>query len=108
MNGKLGSELGRSAALATLLWVVATHASAVPSFARQTGQECAACHVSWPELTPYGRFFKATGYTIGPLIGGTLLEVASATAAYAVTAVALAGGALVVLRRVRAPTAGQA
>ena len=40
-------------------------ADAVPSFARQTGQECPACHVSWPELTPYGRFFKVTGYTIG-------------------------------------------
>jgi hypothetical protein len=41
------------------------NAGAVPSFARQTGQECPACHVSWPELTPYGRFFKLTGYTIG-------------------------------------------
>jgi hypothetical protein len=40
-------------------------AQAVPSFARQTGQECVACHVSFPELTPYGRFFKLTGYTIG-------------------------------------------
>jgi len=40
-------------------------AGAVPSFARQTGQECPACHVSWPELTPYGRYFKLTGYTIG-------------------------------------------
>jgi hypothetical protein len=40
-------------------------AVAVPSFARQTGQECPACHVSWPELTPYGRYFKLTGYTIG-------------------------------------------
>lgn len=40
-------------------------AAAVPSFARQTGQECPACHVSWPELTPYGRYFKLTGYTIG-------------------------------------------
>src|SRR5215472_2743073 len=38
---------------------------AVPSFARQTGQECIACHVSFPELTPYGRYFKLTGYTIG-------------------------------------------
>jgi len=41
------------------------NASAVPSFARQTGQECIACHVSFPELTPYGRYFKLTGYTIG-------------------------------------------
>src|SRR5215472_8037577 len=38
---------------------------AVPSYARQTGQECIACHVSFPELTPYGRYFKLTGYTIG-------------------------------------------
>src|SRR5450631_3542366 len=41
------------------------NAEAVPSFARQTGQECIACHVSFPELTPYGRYFKLTGYTIG-------------------------------------------
>ena len=38
---------------------------AVPSYARQTGQECVACHVSFPELTPYGRYFKLTGYTVG-------------------------------------------
>jgi hypothetical protein len=47
-----------------ILTCVAGYASAVPSFARQTGQECPACHVSWPELTPYGRYFKLTGYTI--------------------------------------------
>jgi len=42
-------------------------ASAVPSFARQTGQNCVACHAGgqFPELTPYGRLFKLTGYTIG-------------------------------------------
>jgi len=44
---------------------IAGPAEAVPSFARQTGQECPACHVSWPELTPYGRYFKLTGSTIG-------------------------------------------
>ncbi len=49
----------------------ASPARAVPSFARQTGQECPACHVSWPELTPYGRFFKATGYTIGKTFWST-------------------------------------
>jgi len=48
-----------------LLGAGAGPANAVPSFARQTQQECPACHVSWPELTPYGRYFKATGYTIG-------------------------------------------
>ena len=42
-------------------------ANAVPSFARQTGQSCVACHAGgqYPELTPYGRLFKLTGYTIG-------------------------------------------
>jgi hypothetical protein len=36
-------------------------------FARQTGQNCVACHAGgqFPELTPYGRKFKLTGYTMG-------------------------------------------
>jgi len=37
-------------------------AQALPSYARQTGQECAACHNGFPELTPYGRDFKLNGY----------------------------------------------
>jgi hypothetical protein len=41
-------------------------ASAVPSFARQTGQPCASCHNgAFPQLTPYGRMFKLNGYTAG-------------------------------------------
>jgi len=40
-------------------------AHAVPSFARQTGMDCAACHTQFPELTPYGREFKRLGYTWG-------------------------------------------
>ncbi len=42
-------------------------ASAIPLFNRQTGQNCVACHAGgqFPELTPYGRLFKMTGYTIG-------------------------------------------
>lgn len=42
-------------------------AHALPLFARQTGQNCVACHAGgqFPELTPYGRMFKLTGYTIG-------------------------------------------
>ncbi|MGZ3256584.1 MAG: cytochrome C [Caldimonas sp.] len=39
-------------------------ARAVPSFARQTGLECVACHVSWLELTTVGRKFKLGGYTL--------------------------------------------
>ena len=40
-------------------------AQAIPSFARQTGQACAACHTTLPELTPFGRRFKLGGYTLG-------------------------------------------
>ncbi len=54
-----------AAASAYLILQSIGSANAVPSFARQTGQECVACHVSFPELTPYGRYFKLTGYTIG-------------------------------------------
>ncbi|SBT06972.1 Cytochrome c1 protein [Candidatus Accumulibacter aalborgensis] len=42
-----------------------TTAQAVPSYARQTGSECAACHIGsfGPQLTPYGIRFKVGGYT---------------------------------------------
>jgi len=40
-------------------------ANAVPSYARQTGQQCAACHNGFPELTPYGRLFKLNGFVFG-------------------------------------------
>src|SRR5512139_1730382 len=36
----------------------------VPSFARQTGADCRTCHTMWPDLTPFGRQFKLTGYTM--------------------------------------------
>src|SRR5215469_2161708 len=42
-------------------------AHAVPSFARQTGMACEACHTVWPELTHFGRTFKANGYTLDNL-----------------------------------------
>ena len=49
-------------ALASLAAVPA--AQAVPSFARQTGMACEACHTVFPELTHFGRVFKANGYTL--------------------------------------------
>ncbi len=55
-------------ALATLALVLLPgSARAIPAFNRQTGQNCVACHAGgqFPELTPYGRLFKLTGYTIG-------------------------------------------
>jgi len=39
-------------------------AQAVPSFARQTGMDCATCHTVFPQLTPFGRMFKLSGYTM--------------------------------------------
>jgi hypothetical protein len=55
--------------LLKLLAVVAlggamTPSWAVPSFARQTGMVCAACHTVFPELTPFGREFKLNGYVL--------------------------------------------
>jgi hypothetical protein len=53
--------------LALMCGMTVIPAHAVPSFARQTGQSCVACHAGgqFPELTPYGRMFKLTGYTLG-------------------------------------------
>jgi hypothetical protein len=60
--------LFRLAALAVVFIMLAPSAAhSLPLFARQTGQNCLACHAGgqFPELTPYGRMFKMTGYTIG-------------------------------------------
>jgi hypothetical protein len=56
-----------SLALWLLVLLLPLTAQALPTFARQTGQNCVACHAGgqFPELTPYGRMFKMTGYTIG-------------------------------------------
>ncbi len=53
--------------IVSILSFTSVNAHALPSFARQTGQNCVACHAGgqFPELTPYGRLFKLTGYTIG-------------------------------------------
>src|SRR6202165_1469373 len=63
--GSAGFSLPVATFTLLLFLVLISPAEAVPSYARQTGQECIACHVSFPELTPYGRYFKLTGYTIG-------------------------------------------
>ncbi len=48
-----------------LALVFSSHpASAVPSFARQTGLACNACHTNFPELTAFGRQFKLNGYVM--------------------------------------------
>ena len=57
------------AALGAALVVImnAPMALAVPSFARQTGMACEACHTVYPELTHFGRVFKANGYVLDNL-----------------------------------------
>ena len=56
----------------TVLGIV-PQAQAVPSFARQTGLACNACHTVAPQLNAFGRYFKLHGYVLGPnkLTGGS-------------------------------------
>jgi hypothetical protein len=82
-------NFGFSAALSLLAIILLPQSvSALPVFARQTGQNCVACHAGgqYPELTPYGRMFKLTGYTIGKrtvplavMAVGTYAKVSSTT-----------------------------
>jgi hypothetical protein len=45
--------------------VFAPEASAIPSFARQTGMACSSCHQQhFPILNGFGQAFKAAGYTM--------------------------------------------
>ncbi len=46
---------------------LAPPAFAVPSFARQTGMACEACHTVFLELNHFGRIFKANGYILDNL-----------------------------------------
>ena len=63
----------RTAAVAATLAVTgalllgSSSAHAVPSFARQTGLACEACHTVFPELTSFGRKFKLNGYLVDNL-----------------------------------------
>ena len=59
--------------LGLLLALISMQAQAVPSFARQTGLACSACHTVAPQLTAFGRYFKLHGYVLGPekLSGGS-------------------------------------
>ncbi len=58
--------LGALAVAVAALSAIARPAHAVPSFASQTGQPCSACHIGsfGPQLTPFGRAFKISGYTL--------------------------------------------
>lgn len=55
-----------AAAVSLISFFAVASAMAVPAFTEQTGQVCAACHVGGfgPQLTPFGRDFKLSGYTL--------------------------------------------
>jgi hypothetical protein len=67
MTSRLSSFIHRLTAVAALgaLAAASQTAQAVPSFTRQTGQDCVACHIGGfgPQLTPMGIKFKLGGYT---------------------------------------------
>jgi hypothetical protein len=56
--------IGSSLVLLVSLFLQVPAASAIPSYARQTGFPCKSCHYMPPELTPLGRAFKLNGYTM--------------------------------------------
>src|ERR1700688_1844730 len=56
--------LGAFFAMFISLFLQVQTASAIPSYARQTGFPCKSCHYMPPELTPLGRAFKLNGYTM--------------------------------------------
>jgi hypothetical protein len=56
--------VGTLFALFISLFLQVPTASAIPSYARQTGFPCKSCHFTPPELTPLGRTFKLNGYTM--------------------------------------------
>jgi hypothetical protein len=50
----LGARIAALFSLTLLTLLYSSGASAVPSFMRQTGQKCGACHTVYPQLTPFG------------------------------------------------------
>jgi len=54
-------------AIALSILVISQNTQALPSMSRQTGAACSQCHTQsfGPNLTPFGRDFKLSGYTMG-------------------------------------------
>ncbi len=57
-------KVGQWMCMPLLVMAAAGAAWGVPSFARQTGLPCSRCHITFPELTAFGRQFKLNGYTL--------------------------------------------
>ena len=65
-SGKLVTTflVGAAALAVVIVALVPRPATALPLYARQTGQPCATCHTAFLELNPFGRRFKLGGYTL--------------------------------------------
>lgn len=64
LNSRISAWLVLGPAALAAALALPDAAGAVPSYARQTGLACEACHTVFPQLTPFGRAFKASGYTL--------------------------------------------
>ena len=63
-NTKKSRNFGKLLLLFVALLLNFGEGKALPSYARQTGLSCSACHFSFPELNSFGRQFKMNGYVL--------------------------------------------
>ena len=63
-NAKLSTNFGKLLLLFAAIFLNIGESKALPSYARQTGMSCSACHFSFPELNSFGRQFKMNGYVM--------------------------------------------
>ncbi len=71
ISAKLSAKFGKLLLLLIVFLLSCNITNALPSYARQTGMSCSACHFSFPELNSFGRQFKMNGYV---LTGMTSIE----------------------------------
>ena len=70
-DAKLSTNYGKLLLFIVALFLNIGVTKALPSYARQTGMSCSACHFSFPELNSFGRQFKMNGYV---MTGMTTIE----------------------------------
>ena len=64
MGVQILTHAGKILFVAIALLLNITAVKGLPSYARQTGMSCSACHFSFPELNSFGRQFKMNGYVL--------------------------------------------
>jgi hypothetical protein len=67
VNRSHSAPLFQGVIFALMMLLTSQSTQALPSFSRQTGAACSQCHTQsfGPNLTPFGRDFKLSGYTMG-------------------------------------------